>query len=45
MPRTAPWSGLGCTFVARSFSGAKEQLVPIVKPGLLHRGFAFVDVI
>jgi 2-oxoglutarate/2-oxoacid ferredoxin oxidoreductase subunit beta len=36
---------LGATFVARSFSGDKEQLVPILKAGLLHRGFAFVDVI
>ena len=36
---------LGATFVARSFSGDKEQLVPILKAGLLHDGFAFVDVI
>jgi 2-oxoglutarate ferredoxin oxidoreductase subunit beta len=36
---------LGCTFVARSFSGDKEQLVPILKAGIAHRGFAFVDVI
>lgn len=37
--------GLGAGFVARSFSGDKEQLVPIVKAGLRHRGFALVDVI
>jgi 2-oxoglutarate/2-oxoacid ferredoxin oxidoreductase subunit beta len=36
---------LGATFVARSFSGDKAQLVPIIKAGLSHRGFAFVDVI
>ena len=36
---------LGATFVARSFSGDKEQLVPIMKAGLKHDGFAFVDVI
>jgi 2-oxoglutarate ferredoxin oxidoreductase subunit beta len=36
---------LGATFVARSFSGDKEQLVPILKAGLSHRGFAIVDVI
>jgi 2-oxoglutarate ferredoxin oxidoreductase subunit beta len=36
---------LGATFVARSFSGDKAQLVPILKAGLLHNGFAFVDVI
>jgi len=36
---------LGATFVARSFSGDKAQLVPILKAGLEHDGFAFVDVI
>jgi 2-oxoglutarate ferredoxin oxidoreductase subunit beta len=36
---------LGCTFVARSFSGDKGQLVPILKSGIQHKGFAFVDVI
>jgi 2-oxoglutarate ferredoxin oxidoreductase subunit beta len=36
---------LGATFVARSFSGDKAQLVPLLKAGLAHRGFAFIDVI
>ena len=36
---------LGATFVARSFSGDKAQLVPILKAALEHRGFALVDVI
>ena len=36
---------LGATFVARSFSGDKEQLVPIVQAALRHKGFAIVDVI
>jgi 2-oxoglutarate ferredoxin oxidoreductase subunit beta len=36
---------LGATFVARSFSGDKGQLVPLLKAGLMHRGFAFIDVI
>ena len=36
---------LGATFVARSFSGDKQQLVPILEAGLKHEGFAFVDVI
>ena len=36
---------LGATFVARSFSGDKGQLVPIIQAGLRHRGFAFIDVI
>jgi 2-oxoglutarate ferredoxin oxidoreductase subunit beta len=36
---------LGATFVARSFSGDKAQLVPIIKAGLSHNGLALVDVI
>jgi 2-oxoglutarate ferredoxin oxidoreductase subunit beta len=36
---------LGATFVARSFSGDKAQLVPIIQAGIRHRGFAFVDII
>ena len=36
---------LGATFVARSFSGDKAQLVPILKAALSHEGFALVDVI
>src|SRR5579863_5773666 len=36
---------LGATFVARSFSGDKEHLVPILKAGLSHRGLALIDVI
>jgi len=36
---------LGATFVARSFSGDKRQLVPILKAGIAHRGLALVDVI
>ena len=34
---------LGATFVARSFSGDKHQLVPLVKAALLHKGAAFID--
>jgi 2-oxoglutarate ferredoxin oxidoreductase subunit beta len=37
--------GLGATFVARSFSGDKEQLVPLIKAGLKHKGFALIDVL
>ena len=36
---------IGATFVARSFSGDKEQLVPILKAAFAHRGFALIDVI
>ena len=36
---------LGATFIARGFSGDKEQLVPMLKAALTHRGFALVDVI
>lgn len=36
---------LGATFVARSFSGDKAQLVPILEAGIAHQGLALVDVI
>ncbi|MEQ1881644.1 MAG: 2-oxoacid:ferredoxin oxidoreductase subunit beta [Burkholderiales bacterium] len=36
---------LGATFVARSFSGDKAQLVPLVKAAIAHQGAAFIDVI
>ena len=36
---------IGATFVARSFSGDKQQLVPILKTAMKHRGLALVDVI
>jgi 2-oxoglutarate ferredoxin oxidoreductase subunit beta len=36
---------LGATYVARSFSGDKRQLVPLIKGAIAHRGAAFLDVI
>jgi 2-oxoglutarate ferredoxin oxidoreductase subunit beta len=36
---------MGATFVARSFSGDKAQLTPLIKAALHHRGPAFIDVI
>jgi 2-oxoglutarate ferredoxin oxidoreductase subunit beta len=36
---------LGATFVARGFSGDKQQLVPLTKAALAHKGAAFIDVI
>jgi 2-oxoglutarate/2-oxoacid ferredoxin oxidoreductase subunit beta len=36
---------IGATFVARSFSGDKTQLVPLIKAAISHRGPAFIDVI
>jgi 2-oxoglutarate/2-oxoacid ferredoxin oxidoreductase subunit beta len=36
---------LGATFVARSFSGDKHQLIPILEAAFRHNGFALVDVI
>jgi 2-oxoglutarate/2-oxoacid ferredoxin oxidoreductase subunit beta len=36
---------LGATFLARSFSGDKEQLVPILKAAVAHNGLALIDVI
>jgi len=36
---------LGATFVARSFSGDKEQLVPLIASAMQHQGAALIDVI
>jgi 2-oxoglutarate ferredoxin oxidoreductase subunit beta len=36
---------VGAGFVARSFSGDKTQLVPIIKAAIAHKGAAFIDVI
>ena len=36
---------LGATFVAQSFSGDKEQLTPLLKAAMKHKGFAFLNVI
>src|SRR6195952_378122 len=36
---------LGASFVARSFSGDKTQLVPLIAAALEHKGAAFIDVI
>jgi 2-oxoglutarate ferredoxin oxidoreductase subunit beta len=36
---------LGATYVARSFSGDKKQLVPLIKGAIEHSGAAFIDVI
>jgi len=36
---------LGASFVARSFSGDKTQLVPLIEAAISHNGAAFIDVI
>jgi len=36
---------LGAGFVARGFSGDKDQLVPLIKAAIHYRGFAVIDVI
>ena len=36
---------LGATYVGRSFSGDKQQLVPLIKGAIEHKGAAFLDVI
>jgi len=36
---------MGATFVARSFSGDKTQLTPLIKAAISHPGAAFIDVI
>src|SRR5881296_1930932 len=35
---------VGATFVARGFSGEPKHLVELMKQGLQHKGFAFIDV-
>ena len=36
---------LGASFVGRSFSGDKAQLVPLIKAAIEHKGAAFIDVV
>jgi len=36
---------LGASYVGRSFSGDKNQLVPLIKGAITHRGAAFIDCI
>lgn len=36
---------LGCTFVARSFSGDAKQVVPLLNLALRHKGTAFLDIV
>ena len=36
---------LRASFVARSFSGDKTQLVPLIKAAIQHRGPAFIDIV
>ncbi|MCB1553339.1 MAG: 2-oxoacid:ferredoxin oxidoreductase subunit beta [Xanthomonadales bacterium] len=36
---------IGATYVARGFSGDKNQLVPLIKGAMAHRGSAILDVI
>jgi 2-oxoglutarate ferredoxin oxidoreductase subunit beta len=36
---------LGASFVAQSFSGDKQQLIPLLKAAIRHPGFAFLNVI
>src|SRR5260370_30957200 len=34
----------GATFVARGFSGEQKQLIELIKQGIEHKGFSFLDV-
>jgi len=34
----------GATFVARAFSGEQKHLTDLIKQGLEHKGFSFIDV-
>jgi 2-oxoglutarate ferredoxin oxidoreductase subunit beta len=35
---------VGATFVARGFSGEQKHLTDLIKQGLQHKGFSFIDV-
>jgi len=35
----------GASFVGRSFSGDKQQLEPLIRAAMAHKGFAFIDVV
>jgi len=35
---------VGATFVARGFSGEPKHLTDLIKQGIRHKGFAFIDV-
>ena len=37
--------GLGATYIARGFSGDKQQLVPLIKGAIRHKGFSLIDII
>ena len=36
---------LGCSFVARSFSGDRHQLISLLQAAIRHRGTAIIDVV
>ena len=36
---------LGASFVARGFSGDRDQLVPLIKAAINHKGFCLLDII
>tara|TARA_B100000900_G_scaffold415909_1_gene447812 strand:- start:100 stop:1134 length:1035 start_codon:yes stop_codon:yes gene_type:complete len=36
---------LGCSFVAKSFSGSKKQLTALIRAAMSHKGMAVIDVI
>ncbi|MBM3644443.1 MAG: 2-oxoacid:ferredoxin oxidoreductase subunit beta [Alphaproteobacteria bacterium] len=36
---------MGASFVGRSFSGDRQQMVPLVKAAIAHKGAAFLDIV
>jgi 2-oxoglutarate ferredoxin oxidoreductase subunit beta len=36
---------VNCSFVARGFAGAVEHLTDLIKDAILHKGFAFIDIL
>jgi len=36
---------VGCCFVARGFAGDIDHLSPLIQQGILHKGFALIDIL
>jgi 2-oxoglutarate ferredoxin oxidoreductase subunit beta len=35
----------GATFIARGYTGRREELKRLIREALLHRGFSFIDIL
>ena len=36
---------LECSFVARAYAGDNEHLTQLIKEGIMHKGFAYIDIL